>query len=94
MARAVISSKALARGVQATVLIAVAWAAASDDRNDPGLPPASGNSEPAAEQLLDRATESRDLRALARIERPPLGLPAVPIDPDDPPTVAKIALGR
>ena len=88
------SSKALVRGVQATVLIAVAWAAASDDRNDPGLPPASGNSEPAAEQLLDRATESRDLRALARIERPPLGLPAVPIDPDDPPTVAKIALGR
>ena len=94
MARAVMSSKTLARGVQATVLIAVAWAAASDGRNDPGPPPAPGRSEPAAEHWSNRAPESRDLRALARIEQPPLGLPAVPVDPDDPPSVAKIALGR
>lgn len=94
VARAVMSSTTLARGVQATVLIAVAWAAASDGRNDPGLPPASGPSDPAAELRSNRAREGRDLRALARIERPPLGLPAVPIDPDDPPTAAKIALGR
>jgi cytochrome c peroxidase len=36
----------------------------------------------------------RERRALARIERPPLGLPPVPVDPDDPPTAAKIVLGR
>jgi cytochrome c peroxidase len=94
VARAVMSSKTLVRGVQATVLIAVAWAAASDGRNDPGPPPVSGHSEPAAELRSNRAPEGRDLRALARIEQPPLGLPAVPVDPDDPPTVEKIALGR
>jgi cytochrome c peroxidase len=41
-----------------------------------------------------RVVADREQRALARIERPPLGLPAVPLDPDDPPTAAKIVLGR
>jgi cytochrome c peroxidase len=35
-----------------------------------------------------------DREALARIQNPPLGLPAVPIPPDNPPTEEKIALGR
>ena len=33
-------------------------------------------------------------RALARIAQPPLGLPPVPIPADNPPSAAKIALGR
>jgi cytochrome c peroxidase len=32
--------------------------------------------------------------ALARVAAPPLGLPPVPIPPDNPPTAAKVALGR
>lgn len=39
-------------------------------------------------------TENHDQRALARIRNPPLGLPAVPIPGSNPPTVAKIHLGR
>jgi cytochrome c peroxidase len=35
-----------------------------------------------------------DAAALARIDRPPLGLPAVPLPADNPPSTAKIALGR
>lgn len=35
-----------------------------------------------------------DPAALARIQRPPLGLPAVPVPADNPLTVEKIALGR
>jgi cytochrome c peroxidase len=35
-----------------------------------------------------------DQRALSRIERPPLGLPVVPIPEDNAPTPAKIRLGR
>jgi cytochrome c peroxidase len=35
-----------------------------------------------------------DQRAVARLERPPLGLPSVPFPPDNPPTPAKIRLGR
>jgi cytochrome c peroxidase len=41
-----------------------------------------------------RADDAVDRRALARVERPPLGLPAVRIPAEDPPTIAKIALGR
>jgi len=40
------------------------------------------------------AADDVDHRALARIEAPPLGLPAVPVPKDNPPTAAKIALGR
>jgi cytochrome c peroxidase len=35
-----------------------------------------------------------DARAVRRIESPPIGLPQVPIPPDNPPTAAKIRLGR
>lgn len=35
-----------------------------------------------------------DARALARFESPPLGLPAVPVPDDNPPTIEKIVLGR
>jgi len=35
-----------------------------------------------------------DARAVARIEQPPLGLPPVPVPADNPPTAAKIRLGR
>ncbi len=35
-----------------------------------------------------------DLRALARLENPPLGLPSVPVEQGDPPTAEKIRLGR
>ena len=43
------------------------------------------NAEPAAERMA---------AALARIASPPLGLPDVPIPADNPPTAAKINLGR
>lgn len=49
----------------------------------------SGDEEPAA-----AAPRSDDRRTLARIERPPLGLPPVPLPADNPPTVEKIRLGR
>lgn len=39
-------------------------------------------------------TAEPDRRALARIRQPPLGLPAVPVPPRNPPTVEKIRLGR
>jgi cytochrome c peroxidase len=35
-----------------------------------------------------------DRQALARVERPPLGLPPVPLPADNPATEAKVALGR
>ena len=35
-----------------------------------------------------------DERALARLTAPPLGLPPIPLPADDPPTAAKVALGR
>lgn len=41
-----------------------------------------------------RAQPTVDTRALARIENPPLGLPAVTIPGDNPATVARIRLGR
>ena len=40
------------------------------------------------------AAMDMDQRALARLRQPPLGLPAVPVPADNPPTTAKIALGR
>jgi cytochrome c peroxidase len=40
------------------------------------------------------ATNGWDARALARLQSPPLGLPAVPVPRDNPPTREKIALGR
>lgn len=40
------------------------------------------------------STDEYDRRALARIERPPLGLPPVPLPSGNPPTVEKIRLGR
>jgi cytochrome c peroxidase len=40
------------------------------------------------------ATAAVDRQALARVERPPLGLPPVPLPADNPPTAAKIGLGR
>ncbi|MGE5175822.1 MAG: cytochrome-c peroxidase [Hyphomicrobiales bacterium] len=48
---------------------------------------APGKSGPAGDDAHDQA-------ALRRIEAPPLGLPAVPVPRDDPPTAAKIRLGR
>ena len=39
-------------------------------------------------------TSKLDARALSRIRRPPLGLPAVLLPPGNPPTTAKIRLGR
>ncbi|MEE9562628.1 MAG: cytochrome c peroxidase [Thermoanaerobaculia bacterium] len=42
----------------------------------------------------NEAPEAVDRQALARIERVPLGLPTVPIPADNPPTAAKIRLGR
>ena len=46
--------------------------------------------------LLATAIQAEDgeRRALARIAQPPLGLPPVPIPADNPPSAAKIALGR
>jgi cytochrome c peroxidase len=76
------------------VLIAGAWPMVSMVRGEPEVSPTSVDSEPGAEHIPNGAPHDRDLRALDRIERPPLGLPAVPIDTDDPPTTAKIALGR
>lgn len=35
-----------------------------------------------------------DVRALRRLQNPPLGLPAVPLPAENPPTTASIALGR
>lgn len=43
---------------------------------------------------VQAADVGMDERALLRIETPPLGLPPVPIPPDNPPTPEKIALGR
>ncbi len=40
------------------------------------------------------AADSVDEAALARIHAPPLGLPAVPVPEDNPPTAERIALGR
>lgn len=40
------------------------------------------------------STAEADRRGLARIRRPPLGLPAAPVPEDNPPTVEKIRLGR
>jgi cytochrome c peroxidase len=40
------------------------------------------------------ADEAIDERALARIQAPPLGLPAVPVPAHSPPTPERIALGR
>jgi cytochrome c peroxidase len=40
------------------------------------------------------STTEVDRRALKRIQRPPLGLPPVPIPEGNPPTAAKIRLGR
>ena len=87
-------SQILVRGLLAVLLLAVAWPTASDHQENTDVPPASGSSEPGVEHLPHRAPDERDLRALARVKRPPLGLPAVPVDPDDPPSAAKIALGR
>jgi len=44
--------------------------------------------------LVDSMAQSRDERALARIESPPLGLPPVTIPDENHPTANKIALGR
>ena len=40
------------------------------------------------------ADASHDARALARVQTPPLGLPAVPIPASNPLTAEKVALGR
>lgn len=40
------------------------------------------------------AADDVDHRALARLRTPPLGLPAVPVPRDNPPTAGRIALGR
>lgn len=48
---------------------------------------------PAAAES-DRLDRDRDRAALARIANPPLGLPAVPVPADNPPTLEKIRLGR
>jgi cytochrome c peroxidase len=43
---------------------------------------------------LRSSTVGADRLAVARIERPPLGLPPVPVPPENPTTVEKIRLGR
>jgi cytochrome c peroxidase len=48
----------------------------------------AGQPRPAA------ADDERFAAALARVAEPPLGLPAVPVPADNPPTAAKVALGR
>jgi cytochrome c peroxidase len=44
--------------------------------------------------LLEEQGQARVVAALARVAEPPLGLPAVPVPADNPPTAAKVALGR
>ena len=44
--------------------------------------------------LNDDVTSRQEQAALARIANPPLGLPDVPVPVDNPPTAAKISLGR
>ncbi|HSF06060.1 MAG TPA: cytochrome c peroxidase [Methylomirabilota bacterium] len=48
----------------------------------------------ASEQAGDSGADRRVAAALARIATPPLGLPPVPVPADNPPTPAKVALGR
>ena len=47
-----------------------------------------------ATTLNVEASAQREQAALARIAAPPLGLPDVPVPDDNPPTAAKISLGR
>jgi cytochrome c peroxidase len=75
-------------GLVALAASALATPLAASDRQPDSygdLPAAVASSSDAAE--LDR-------RALARIANPPLGLPAVPVPEGNPPTTAKIRLGR
>jgi len=54
----------------------------------------SGLSLALALPTVGAPVDDIDDQALARIATPPLGLPAVPIPEDNPPTAAKIGLGR
>jgi cytochrome c peroxidase len=60
-----------------------------------GLGGPGGSPAPARERMPARPGDAgRDKRALARILRPPLGLPPVPVPGSNPATTAKIRLGR
>jgi cytochrome c peroxidase len=52
------------------------------------------SSRAASETLIQATTSAVDQQALARMVTPPLGLPPVPVPDENPPTVAKIRLGR
>src|SRR5260221_13017825 len=54
---------------------------------------AAGHGDPSP-SAASRGRAEIDLRALHRIEHPPLGLPPVPLPAANRPTVAKIPLGR
>jgi cytochrome c peroxidase len=72
------------------VKLTVAWGAAAVACAVLGGP---GSGQPPL-PAQDSGSDGFDLKALARIRTPPLGLPPVPIPADNPATRAKLRLGR
>jgi cytochrome c peroxidase len=82
------------RGLLAAAIALVGAPPSSGQLVDPAAHTPAAAAGPDATPGAPRVVAQRDRRALERIEQPPLGLPAVPVDPDDPPTAATIVLGR
>jgi cytochrome c peroxidase len=78
----------------AAVSVIVTAAAPFITRADDGRGSATTSGRTAAHSGQPSSPDDLDLRALARLERPPLGLPPVPVLKENPPTVEKIRLGR
>jgi len=58
------------------------------------LAAANPSGKPAKGAAAPSTDGERDRLAMARLQRPPLGLPPVPVSADNPPSAEKIALGR
>ncbi len=81
------------------VMVAASVATVAVDALEPqramaGAPQPRALQLPVATQTITPLPSKWDKAALARVQKPPLGLPPVPIPADNPPTLAKIALGR
>ena len=93
LANAVARSRVVAVRCVASALIIAAVGAQPTVAGD-GKSRAASSDSAAVPHTVPSPVEDADLKALARMARPPLGLPPAPIPEGNPPTLAKVRLGR
>ncbi len=92
--RRVITATAKLTAYFSMVLVVALVATLAVDALEPQPAKAGAPELPTTKSATAQQPSKWDKAALARVQKPPLGLPPVPIPADNPATLAKIALGR